>query len=194
MQAEDPDRLLFREVQKFRQPQLWVVLVFFSVFLIGFVSYVMIKQLLLGEPVGAEPLPTPILIGAGSLLILSVVGFLAMMGMACLITEVRLNGFYYGYFPFHRKMNRVALEKLKDMKIRNFKSVGELRHWDSRILDRKDIYTLSGHKGLHLELADGQCLFFGSQNPEQLARAIRLDLSPPPCQGLNEDVSSKEQV
>ena len=172
---------IFREIQRFRQPVLWLFAVSASIALIGVVSYAMMRQLVLGQPISPGAIPDAVLAFFGSLLILLILGLPALLALVRLVTEVRLDGLYFGLLPFQRSLTKVEPRQLKSFEMRVFRSVAELRNWRDKKLERSNILTISGNYGVHLELSTGQCWFIGSQRPDQLAQAILLAFKIPKC-------------
>ena len=172
---------IFREIQRFRQPLLWLFIVSLSVSLVGVVSHAMLRQLVLGKPLNQHAIPDTVLVFFGTLLILLILGLPVLLALVRLVTEVRLDGLYFGFFPFQRSLVKVEPAQLKNFEMRVFKSVAELRAWRDKKLDRGNILTVNGNYGVHLELSTGQCWFIGSQRPDQLAQAILLAFKIPKC-------------
>lgn len=172
---------IFREIQRFRQPWFWFLLVSACISLLGVVSYAMVRQLALGRPVGHSPISDTMLLVLGSLLVLLILGFPALIASVRLVTEVRLDGLYFGMLPFQRALFMVGPKQLKAFEMRAFKSVAELRIWKDKTLERGNILTVSGNYGVHLEMNTGENWFVGSQRPDQLLQAIVLAFKIPRC-------------
>ena len=177
---------IFREVQRFRQPLLWVFMVSICVALVGVVSHAMLRQLLLGKPVSNNAIPDGLLLLLGCTLILLILGFPVLLALVRLVIEVRMDGLYFGFFPFQRSLQKVEPKQLKRFEMRMFGSVAELRKWRDKSLERSNILTVNGNYGLHLELSTGQCWFIGSQRPDQLLQAIILAFKIPKCKKVSE--------
>ena len=87
------ERVTFRETQRFRQPWLWV--------LIGGVGVV---SLVAGAGIG-------VVIAAG---------VAALFAVARLTTEVREDGVYVRFAPFHRSFRRIGFEEIERHGLREF--------------------------------------------------------------------------
>lgn len=172
---------IFREIQRFRQPALWLFVVSVSISLVGVVSYAILRQLVLGKAVSHNAIPDSALLLFGSLLILLILGLPVLLALVRLVTEVRLDGLYFGFFPFQRSLIKVEPSQVKSFEMRVFKSVAELRTWGDRKLERSNILTVNGNYGVHVELSTGESWFIGSQRPDQLAQAILLAFKIPKC-------------
>ena len=89
-------------------------------------------------------------------------------------TEVRPDGIYVRFFPFHIRFKRFAREDLSEYYARQYKPIREYGGWGIRCSLRNGrAYNVSGNKGVQLVFKSGKKLLIGSQNPEQLEAAIR---------------------
>jgi len=161
---------LYREVQYFRQLWLWILI--FSISLIAI--WGMVQQLFLGRPFGNNPAPDTVLI-----VIVIVVGFgfpYAFYKMN-LTTEVRDDGIYYRFFPFHPSFRKIAVEDIISYEIRRYSPIKEYGGWGIRYGRKGRAYNVSGNRGVQLEFSNGGRLLFGSQKPDEFAKAINLALS-----------------
>jgi hypothetical protein len=138
---------------------------------IGLTALAMVRHLVYGAPVDWMPIPSALLWIAGPALILGVAGCLVLFAVAHLAVEVTSAGIFFRFFPFHRTPRRIAFEELRNLEVKTYNSVRELRQWGDRRLKRRDIFTVVGNRGVFFELTSGQCYFLGSEAPERLARA-----------------------
>lgn len=138
---------MFREVQQFRQPWVWLILGLglFAV-LTGF------------RDNG----------GVFSAVVLLAVGLLFVVMK--LRIETRTDALHLSYFPFFSR--NIPYADIKSATVENY-SVLAYGGWGLRYNFTKGwAYTVSGRQGVRLELASGKSLFLGSQQPEALAQAI----------------------
>ncbi len=173
----------FREEQCFRQPWLWaLVLGGVVIEVIVAVSFArgMIQQLVRGEPWGDEPMSDTSLAVVGGLVLLQ--GVLLGIGLPWLfyalklITEVRADGLLVHFFPFRRRW--ITYDQIQRCAACTYSPMVEYGGWGIRWAGRgKWAYNVSGNRGVQLELAGNKRLLIGSQRPEDLAAAIRAQLS-----------------
>ena len=97
--------ILFREVQYFRRA--WFIIVIFGI--TALIWYAFITQVVMGIPFGDNP-------GTDELLWFLLIGFgmifPALMMGAHLIVEVRRDGIWLRFVPFHRRMWRIKREEI----------------------------------------------------------------------------------
>jgi Family of unknown function (DUF6141) len=159
----------YREVQRFRQPWIWLLIAgVFGVTVWGFV-----QQIVLGKPFGQNPAPDTVIMIIGlvfgiALPVLFLVGNLTV--------EVRSDGLYYRFFPFHWSFRRISGETLVKHEVRSYSPIRDYGGWGIRYGRGGKAYNVSGKRGVMLEFSDGRNLLIGSQKPEDLASAISLAL------------------
>ncbi len=156
----------FRETQRFRQLWLWFFLIVTAAFLI----YGLIQQLYLGVALGNNP------VSDFALILLSLVfgvGMPLFFYSIRLITEVRSDGVYVKFFPFHRKFHKVDFSDIEHFEIRYYKALKEYGGWGIRYGLNGKAYNVSGNKGVMLHLQTGKRLLIGTRKPEEFYDALK---------------------
>jgi len=159
----------YREVQYLRQVWLWALILFISLLAL----FGAVQQLILGRPFGDNPAPDVVV------LIIAIIfgfGFPVFPYRTNLATEVRSDGLYFRYFPFHLSFHKIAAEDIKKFEARTYSPIREYGGWGIRYGRKGKAYNVSGNRGVQLELSNGQQVLFGSQSPEELAEALSLAL------------------
>ncbi len=157
----------YREVQRFRQPWLWLLIA--GIF--GVTVWAFVQQIVQGRPFGQNPAPDTVM------MIIALVFGVAFPGLFCvakLTTEVRSDGLYYRFFPFHIRFRMVTAESLVSYEVQTYRPIRDYGGWGIRYGRGSKAYNVSGNRGVMLELSDGQRLLIGSQKPDDLANAISL--------------------
>jgi hypothetical protein len=164
----------FREEQRFRQVWIWLLTLPVCVGLIGFFCWAIVEQLVLGRPVGSQPMPNFMLLIIGPLFIMLAAGLLWMMVVACLVTEVRDDGIYIRFYPFHRVFHGFLWDEIESFEARTYRPVLDYGGWGIRNGSGGKVYNVSGNRGLQLDLGGGRwgSVLIGSQRPEELATAV----------------------
>ena len=164
--------VLFREVQRFTQPWLWVLIVVTVLGMIGLFGWGMVQQLVFGETWGNRPMSDAGLAVTGTLVILFHLGILTLFASARLITEVRTDGLYIRYLPFHFSFRRIPLEDLESFVARTYRPMREYGGWGIKWCRGGRAYNVSGNRGVRLNYATGRHILIGSQRADELAQAI----------------------
>jgi hypothetical protein len=157
----------FREVQRFRQPWLWLLIaIIFGVTVWGFV-----QQIVLGRPFGQNPAPDTMMM---VIALVFGIAFPVLFLAGNLTVEVRSDGLYYRFFPFHWSFRRISAETLSKHEVHKYRPIRDYGGWGIRYGREGKAYNVSGDRGVMLELSDGSRLLIGSQKPEELVNAISL--------------------
>lgn len=157
--------LIFREEQKFA---LWlrllVVLVLALVFLHGISSL---------RTTDSEQSSFHLI--ANVLRIYLPIVIAALFWLLRLETEVRLDGLYVRYFPFHIRFRKFSPDDLSEFYSRQYKPIREYRGWGIRysLTGKGKAYNVSGNEGVQLVFKNGKRLLIGSQRAQELEQAIR---------------------
>jgi len=157
--------MTFKEVQRFRQPWLWV--------LVGAMVLVdvwaMVQQLVFGIPFGNRPMSDAAFSIVGPLI---AVGLPLFLALPVLRTRVDAGVVTLQFWPFHLRPRRIPLDTVVGCEVRRY---GFLNYggWGIRLGGlRETAYLVSGSKGVRLHLADGRRVMIGSQRAEELAAVI----------------------
>jgi len=165
----DVGNTLYREVQYFRQLWLWILILGISAVSI----WGMVQQLFLNEPFGNNPAPDAILI---VIVIIFGFGFPIVFYKMNLTTEVRRNGIYYRFFPFHLSFHKIKFEDIAECEVRVYRVLRDYGGWGIRYGRMGKAYNVSGNRGVQLKFSDGKRLLFGSQKPEEFAATIKASI------------------
>ena len=146
----------FTEIQYFRQLWLWVFLIGFSVFTI----FILYKQLILGIPVGDNPMSNV------GLIIFTVfwVCFVAMFYFMGLKTEVNKDEIRIHFMPFTKRT--ILWSDVRKSELITYGFVGG---WGIRLGTKYGtVYNVKGNKGLALELKSGKKILIGTQKEDEI--------------------------
>lgn len=144
----------FRETQAYRQPWLWSLLA------------VRPALALVGLARGTKSK------GAVARQLAASVGVGLLLWTARLTTEVRDDGLYVKFEPFHRSFKRIPFEDISAYEAAGY---SPLRYggWGFRWTPRTVAYTVSGRSGVNFERANGKSLYVGSDRPSELMAAVQ---------------------
>jgi len=153
--------VLFREVQQFRQWWLWLLIAPGPVV----IWYRAFRELILGGgPASALPLLSWLVGG---------VALPVLLYSIRLVTEVRSDGLYLRFFPFHWSFLRFPVDSIKHSEARTYSPLGEYGGWGIRYGWNGKAYNVSGNQGIQFELHNGKRFLVGSQRPVEFVNALR---------------------
>jgi hypothetical protein len=157
----------YQEVQRFRQPWLWLLIA--GIF--GVTVWSFVQQIIMNRPFGQNTAPDTVIMIIAFAFGLA---FPLLFLVANLTVEVRGDGLYYRFFPFHWSFHRIPVESLAEYEVQTYRPLRDYGGWGIRYGRGSKAYNVSGDRGVMLVLSDGQRLLIGSQKPDDLANAISL--------------------
>lgn len=163
---------MYLEIQHIRQIWIWI----FVIGLTGLFWYLFFMQIVMGVSMGNRPAPDFLLV---IFWVLFGIGMPMLFISARLITEVRSDGIYIKYVPFHRTCRKIEFTDLQHFEVRTYRPILEYGGWGIRGRVHDRAYTVSGNRGVQLECLIHGRILIGSQRPEELAQAIQLQCPEP---------------
>ena len=162
---KEKNNIIFHEEQQFRQVWVWIFIIFPTII----IWYITIQELLFNNPVGNSNASKEMIfvfwIGFGIL-------FPLLFYKLKLITNVRQDGLYVKFAPFHFSFKKIQLDNLKRHYVRVYNPIREYGGWGIKYGKMGKVYNVSGNRGMQLEFTDRKGLLIGSQKSEQLDSAI----------------------
>ncbi|MDL4839490.1 DUF6141 family protein [Aquibacillus rhizosphaerae] len=163
---EKQNKVIFREIQKPRSILLWIFISLFNFPL----WYDFIQQIILGKPVGTKPAPDVFLIILW--LFFCVIVPIILLFFSKLIIEVRDEGLYIRYMPFHFRYKQFLFKDIKNYESIIYSPLKRFGGWGIRINFKGErAYNMDGNKALELHLKN-QIIVIGTRKPEDLKNAI----------------------
>lgn len=166
----EKNTILFREEQRFNQWWLWLLILLPT----SMTWYGAIQQLIFDKPYGTNPTSDT---GISILLILFGILLPLFMYSLRLITEVRQDGLYVRFYPFHLSFRNYPYESINSYKVREYSPLKEYGGWGIRYGMKGMAYNVSGNRGVQLEFKNGKKLLIGSQQPEELVSRIQVAIN-----------------
>jgi|WetSurMetagenome_2_1015567.scaffolds.fasta_scaffold10362_2 hypothetical protein len=161
------NQVLFREVQYFRQP--WYLLAVLVI--IAVVWYAFISQVVLGIAFGDNPGSDGLL---WFILILAGILFPLFLLTSHLTVEVRCDGIWLRFFPFHRRMWVIKKDDFYQHEVIIYRAYKDFGGWGIRYGALGTAYNVSGSRGVMLHFPRNKRIMIGSQRPEELDLSLRL--------------------
>jgi len=169
MTGESDEKVLFREVQRVCQWWIWLVVIVLA----AFAWWTFLSQIVGGAPVGTTPAPDTIVWILAILIGIALPTFTLAVNMT---TIVESDAVVVRYFPIYRRT--VNLREIRSCRARDYRPIRDFGGWGIRWGFRRGMaYTVSGSRGVELELTSGRKLLIGSRRPEELAAAITQKLA-----------------
>ncbi len=163
--TEQQDQPVFREVQR------WSALLRWSVALLTLVTAVITVVVVAATMRDSlEPVTLLLSIACGVFL---PSGVALLAWTARLETEVRPDGLFIRFFPFHVHWRRFRLQELSEFHARTYRPIREYGGWGIRYGCSGRAYNVSGNEGVQLVFRNGKRLLLGSKRSYELERAIR---------------------
>jgi hypothetical protein len=164
----------FREEQRFTQRWLWALVIAASLMMVGVFGYAIYQQLVLGEPWGDNPMSDTQLFILGPIFMLFGIALLLLFKLTRLITEVRYDGLYVRYIPFHIRFRRYRFDEIESFEAIEYRPLRDYGGWGIKRGLKGWAYNVSGNRGVMLTFRSGKRLMIGSQRAEELEAAIRV--------------------
>lgn len=156
---------LFHEEQRFRQPLLWILVIF----LVAAAWAMFIVQIVYKKPFGTNPAPDA---AAWIIWVLFGIGFPFFFYALRMTTELREDALTIRFAPFSRR--RIALQDILSFEVREYHPLREYGGWGiRRSLKHGAAYSVSGNRGVQLVLQNQKRVLVGSQEPERLVNMLR---------------------
>lgn len=160
----------FREVQRFRQPWIWFLIVGSLGSLLGVFIYGLVQQLGKGEPWGSQPMSDTGLLATFLITLVLSLGLIWLFLVMALAVEVRSDCLHV-HFKFLRN-REVAYSDIARVEAVRYRPIVHYGGWGVRRGRKGWAYNVSGNRGVRLDFHDGQHLLLGSQRSVELAAAI----------------------
>lgn len=153
--------ILFSEKQQFRQWWIWVILVLpfgFEIF----------KTLNEGHPLSL------MLHSLGFYFYIPFLLLLLLFSVMTLKTDIKENGIFVQFFPFHLKPKFFPWENILAVYVRKYKPLWEYGGWGIRLSLSKGgkAYNVSGNMGIQLVFKNDQKLLIGTKRPLEVNQVL----------------------
>jgi hypothetical protein len=166
--SKDSDSVLYREAQRPRPFITIIVIVMVS----GFIWWGFIQQIIYGNQFGDKPMSD---IELEIVWVLFGIIFPLLAFQVKLITEVRRDGLYVKFVPFHFGYRIFQYQSIRDYKSVSFSSLKRFGGWGIRFnLNGERLYNIAGSEGVELRLTSGDLIIIGSKNSKELTKALDL--------------------
>ncbi|WP_153796964.1 hypothetical protein [Foetidibacter luteolus] len=165
MKEFNNEKILFRERQQFRQGWLWFLLVFSTITSVLLPTVLMFNEGKVKDGLFAVGLV--LFMGAVNMLLFYITSF---------ETVVTVKGIYYRWMPFFRNYSFIDIQAIADIKLQKWTNTS----WGySKTKKWGKAHTVSGDRGVAIDMKDGRKYYIGSQQALSLLTSCeQLMLNP----------------
>src|SRR3989337_227461 len=118
------EEILFAEQQSFKQIWLWALMLPIN----GLVLFGFISQVFFGKTFGDKP-GSDFELGIALMTVSLVTLFLFFLRLE---TQIKKDGVYYRFFPFHRKYKKISWDRISKAYVRKYHPLAEYGGWGFR--------------------------------------------------------------
>ena len=173
---ETGQHILFHEVQRFRQPWIWAILVPIALALIGYFTHVLLKQLVFGLPGDEPPLSDTLLLAIGVVTFLITLGLIVGLYKARMVVDVTALGVIVRFPPLFERQT-LGFEEMERCGLCSLPSISARGGGGVQLTGTQQLITVRGNDGVEIVLRDGGTLVLGSQQAEELLSALQSGLN-----------------
>ena len=158
----------FKEIQKFNQKWLWILVIVSSLIPLSTLGYRLYKQVILGETYGGKPMTnSDLIIG---FVIVCVVFFLVIVLFSAVKLTVCIDrfGIEYRFFPFQLNFKKIAWDEIENYEVIKYRPLTDYGGYGVRYGFKGKAYNVRGNMGLQLTLKTGKKILLGTQKPTEL--------------------------
>jgi hypothetical protein len=158
------DDILFEERQRFNQWWLWILLIGVNIFAI----HDAVRDFLHQDTAHSVVLISSILIPLGV-----TAGVTLLLRIFRLDTQIKKDGVYVRFYPFHRKYLVYNWDAIAEHSIRTYRPLLEYGGWGLRAgFGKGTAFTVSGNKGIQLVFKNKTRLLIGTHKPDEVSTIL----------------------
>jgi hypothetical protein len=172
MNGSDVKPVIFRETQKFTQKWIWITIVILVVLCVGVQLYFGVIMPFMHYSWSSMPSSVKQGVVVSGIVALIVLGVGWLMAAVQLVTEVRPDGLYVKFYPFHWSFKRIPLEDVEQFRALTYRPIREYGGWGLRYGKGGKAYNVKGDEGVRLDYRDGKHLLIGSQRAKEFEKAL----------------------
>ena len=169
MNTEHSQKILYQETQYYRQR--WILLLLMTASALSWYSFLL--QVVFGTPTSTTSLPDWVVF---ALFILFGIVVPVLIYYTRMTTQVTSRAILINFQPFTSRV--VAVKDLAAAEPAEESELKQIGFWEISIgKGKRNIYNISGSKGIQLILETGDIILVGSQNPGELLRILSAQIA-----------------
>lgn len=166
------DNIIYKEVQKFRQPILLISVGISVLILIGYFVYGYYEMVIENYNISNDNMNAQSWLYSIYTAMLVSVPVLLLIWFCKLETIVDNSGVHYRLFPFNIKYRSISTNQVDNAYIRKYMPMREYGGWGIRYSSNGMAYNVSGNMGIQFVLSNGKKILIGTQKPQEFYTAL----------------------
>ena len=162
----------YSEIQRFRQPWLWSILISVWISAIGTLGFVVDRPLVQDIFNDNSSINDS---GLKVLLILAIVlvtALIVLFAKAKLITQIDKKFISYKFFPLHKSYRKIDWKSVVKSEVVTYQPLSQYGGWGIRAGKNGKVFSVSGNRGLQIVLRTGERILIGTTKANELSMAI----------------------
>ena len=159
-------KVYFKEIQKFNQWWIWIIIAF----CLGIWIWQFIQQIIMGKPFGTDPMPDlgVILMGLFPVMVI------LLFRLLTLETVIDEEGVKCRFKPFQRRYKTIHPDDIVSYEVKKYNPLRDYGGWGVRsgFFRNSSAYNVSGNMGLYMELKNKKAFLIGTQVPDSIRYAM----------------------
>ena len=164
--------MAYSEIQRFRQPWLWSILITVWISVIGTLGFVVNRQLVQDISTGNSSLNDSGLKASLILAIVLVTALIVLFAKAKLSTQIDKKFISYKFYPLHKSYRKIAWNSVIKCEVVTYQPVSQYGGWGIRAGKNGKVFSVSGNRGLQIVLRTGEQILIGTTKANELSIAI----------------------
>lgn len=154
----------YLEIQRFRHPALWSILLTLWITVIGAFAFVMNRQI-------AQDNDSVVKVSLVIAFVL-LTSLIVLFAMAKLSTQINKMYISYKFYPLHKRYRRIAWKSVTKCELVTYQPASQYGRWGIRAGIYGKVFSVAGNRGLQIVLRTGERILIGTTNSNALSMAI----------------------
>ncbi len=153
----------YSEIQRFRSPKLWAILLTVWISVFGAFAFVVNRQL-------AQDNDLKVSLGLAFVLLTALI---VLFAKARLSTQIDKRYIRYKFYPLHKSYRKITLKSVTKCELVTYHPVSQYGGWGIRPRKNGKVFSISGNRGLQIVLRTGERILIGTTKANEMSMAIK---------------------
>ena len=162
----------YSEIQRFRQPWLWSILITVWISVIGALGFVVNRQLVQDISYGNSSMNDSGLKASLILAIVFVTALIVLFAKAKLSTQITKKYIRYKFYPLHKSYRKIDWKSVSKCEVVTYQPASQYGGWGIRAGKNGKVFSVAGNRGLQIVLRTGERILIGTTKANELSSAI----------------------